>query len=180
MLAALTGCAAIVRAPAPIAPEARAAMGLIDDHARSFSDLRTLTDVVAYMSARLPAAPRPAAPRPETAAPGPGPALGTEVLTRSLLEVVSEKTGYPVDMLELDMAVEADLGIDSIKRVEILSEMTDRAPGLPALETSELAALATLGQVVDYLDQKLAATRGVAEAVAPAVSVTAPPATAEP
>ena len=43
-----------------------------------------------------------------------------------MLEVVSEKTGYPVDSLELDMDIEADLGIDSIKRVEILGAMQSR------------------------------------------------------
>ena len=32
-------------------------------------------------------------------------------------------TGYPVEMLELDMTLDNDLGIDSIKRVEILSAL---------------------------------------------------------
>ncbi|MGH1348428.1 MAG: phosphopantetheine-binding protein, partial [Nannocystales bacterium] len=35
--------------------------------------------------------------------------------------VVSEKTGYPTEMLSPEMNLEADLGIDAIKRVEILS-----------------------------------------------------------
>ncbi len=39
---------------------------------------------------------------------------------RIFLSLVAEKTGYPVEMLGLDMDMEADLGIDSIKRVEIL------------------------------------------------------------
>ena len=43
----------------------------------------------------------------------------TTMLEKMLLEVVSEKTGYPAEMLELGMDMEADLGIDSIKRVEI-------------------------------------------------------------
>ena len=41
-------------------------------------------------------------------------------MTQALLAVVSEKTGYPQEMLDLSMDMEADLGIDSIKRVEIL------------------------------------------------------------
>ncbi len=45
-----------------------------------------------------------------------------------LLEVIAEKTGYPTEMLELDMALDADLGIDSIKRVEILSALQERLP----------------------------------------------------
>ena len=34
-----------------------------------------------------------------------------------MMAVVSEKTGYPQEMLELGMDIESDLGIDSIKRV---------------------------------------------------------------
>ena len=44
-----------------------------------------------------------------------------------MLAIVSEKTGYPVEMLELSMDMESDLGIDSIKRVEILGAMQETA-----------------------------------------------------
>ncbi|MGM0416603.1 MAG: beta-ketoacyl synthase N-terminal-like domain-containing protein, partial [Thermodesulfobacteriota bacterium] len=40
---------------------------------------------------------------------GTGPDIATE-----LLGIVAEKTGYPAEMLELDMSLDADLGIDSI------------------------------------------------------------------
>jgi acyl transferase domain-containing protein len=46
-------------------------------------------------------------------------------LTETMLGVVAEKTGYPTDMLELGMDMEADLGIDSIKRVEILGAVQE-------------------------------------------------------
>ena len=48
-----------------------------------------------------------------------------------LLETVADKTGYPAEMLELDMRLDADLGIDSIKRVEIFSAVQDRLPRRP-------------------------------------------------
>ncbi len=70
-----------------------------------------------------------------------------------LLEVVGEKTGYPPEMLELDMDMEADLGIDSIKRVEILGAMEDQVEDLPPFETDTLAELRTLGQVVEYISK---------------------------
>ena len=38
----------------------------------------------------------------------------------ALIGMISERTGYPPEMLDLDLNIEADLGIDSIKRVEIL------------------------------------------------------------
>ena len=47
-------------------------------------------------------------------------------IDKVLLEIVADKTGYPTDMLEMDMDLEADLGIDSIKRVEILGALQEK------------------------------------------------------
>ena len=68
-----------------------------------------------------------------------------------LLEVISEKTGYPTEMLELDMALDADLGIDSIKRVEILSALQERLPDAPVIEPEHLGTLHTLRQIAAFL-----------------------------
>lgn len=68
-----------------------------------------------------------------------------------VLEVVAEKTGYPVDMLELDMSLDADLGIDSIKRVEILSALQDRLPDAPAVSSEDLGKFTSLRDVVDFV-----------------------------
>ncbi|QLE59067.1 type I polyketide synthase [Nostoc sp. TCL26-01] len=76
-------------------------------------------------------------------------------LAQTLLNITSDKTGYPVEMLELEMDMEADLGIDSIKRVEILGAMQEMYPDLPKPNIEELGDLRTIGQIVDYL-QKLA------------------------
>ncbi len=46
--------------------------------------------------------------------------LDEPTLTERLLSIVSDRTGYPADMLDLDANLEADLGIDSIKRVEVI------------------------------------------------------------
>jgi len=68
-----------------------------------------------------------------------------------LMAVVSEKTGYPIEMLELDMALDADLGIDSIKRVEILAAIQERLPDAPIVKPEHLGALNTLRQVAEFL-----------------------------
>ena len=68
-----------------------------------------------------------------------------------LLKVISEKTGYPTEMLELEMDMEADLGIDSIKRVEIFGAMTEENPQITGVNPQELTELRTLAQIVDYL-----------------------------
>ena len=72
-----------------------------------------------------------------------------------LLEVVSNLTGYPVAMLALDMDIEADLGIDSIKRVEILATLEEKMPGLPAILPDTLGTLKTLGQIASFLKKKI-------------------------
>jgi polyketide-type polyunsaturated fatty acid synthase PfaA len=80
--------------------------------------------------------------------------ITTSKLEEILLTVVSEKTGYPTEMLELDMDMEADLGIDSIKRVEIFGSMTEDYPEVSGVNPQELTELRTLGQIVDYLAEK--------------------------
>ena len=71
-------------------------------------------------------------------------------MAQVLREVVSEKTGYPQEMLELDMELEADLGIDSIKRVEILAALQERLPEIPAIQSEQLGTLRTLRQIVAF------------------------------
>src|SRR5262249_18782050 len=68
-----------------------------------------------------PTAPAPrAVPKPAPSAPPPaGEAPPTEQFRRDLLEVVSARTGYPIDALDETLPLEAALGIDSIKTVEI-------------------------------------------------------------
>ena len=74
-----------------------------------------------------------------------------EKIEATLLEVVSQLTGYPVEMLGLDMDIEAELGIDSIKRVEILSTLEEKMPQLPTVSPEIMGSLKTLGQIVEYL-----------------------------
>ncbi|WP_299566807.1 type I polyketide synthase, partial [Enterovirga sp.] len=81
--------------------------------------------------------------------------------TARLLDLVIKRTGYPKEMIRLDQDLEADLGIDSIKRVEILGSMADAmrsGDGNPAahLEMEKLASFKTLNAIVDYLETALA------------------------
>merc|ERR1739842_48839 len=62
---------------------------------------------------------RPAVPSPLSKQPSPK--VSTEEATRTVLAVLAAKSGYEPAMIESDMALETELGVDSIKRVEILS-----------------------------------------------------------
>jgi acyl transferase domain-containing protein len=137
----------------------------------AFAEVRTLGQTVQYMLASAPAsAPeiaaaaastsvQPFAPVSVTPVTSTGP--GEKELTQALLEVVSEKTGYPVEMLELDTDMEADLGIDSIKRVEIMGAMRTRFPSLPKADPEAFAEVRTLGQTVSYMSSSSGATASV-------------------
>jgi NAD(P)-dependent dehydrogenase (short-subunit alcohol dehydrogenase family)/acyl carrier protein len=72
-------------------------------------------------------------------------------IVATLVEVVADKTGYPLDVLDLDMQLDSDLGIDSIKRVEIFSVLNERIPALAAFKPEELAALGTLRAIAERL-----------------------------
>ena len=81
-------------------------------------------------------------------------------VTDTLLEIVGELTGYPMEMLGMDMDIEADLGIDSIKRVEILSALEERLPGLPTVSPDIMGTLKTLGQIVQHISFDTSADLG--------------------
>jgi polyketide-type polyunsaturated fatty acid synthase PfaA len=76
-------------------------------------------------------------------------------ISESLLSVISDKTGYPAEMLEPDMHLEADLGVDSIKRAEIIGAMQDLFPNLPKLSPEELGEQRTIGKIGEYLAIKI-------------------------
>ena len=129
------------------------ASGLREVKPTELAALRTLGQIVDHMRAHGGAAVHTNGTNgtnghAHAAAPSVGPAVDLEAL---LLAIVAEKTGYPAEMLGGHMELEADLGIDSIKRVEILSAMRERAPGLREVKPTELAALRTLGQIVDHM-----------------------------
>ncbi|ODH00196.1 polyketide synthase [Nostoc sp. KVJ20] len=105
-----------------------------------------------------------AEPAPTTAAPVSGATIDIVDLDKNLLAITSDKTGYPVEMLEMDMDMEADLGIDSIKRVEILGALQEMYPNLPKPNLEELSEKRTIGQVVEYLQSH--ASKGVSIEIA--------------
>lgn len=111
-----------------------------------------------------PAAPSRVEPLPDLSAPPAAPAwagqssegpaggdLGDpqsfERVVEALLTIVEDRTGYPPETLDLDLRMEADLGMDSIKRVEIIGTLQRRLhPGeaVDAAVMDELTRARTL------------------------------------
>jgi acyl transferase domain-containing protein/NADP-dependent 3-hydroxy acid dehydrogenase YdfG len=128
-------------------------------------------------------------PRTIQAAPVPEQPVVQHNHSETLLEVVCEKTGYPREMVNLDMDIEADLGIDSIKRVEIIAAMEERLPNLTRVRPEQMGGLRTLREIVEALGAGggespapvrsmpvvAVATPVIAEQVAPEIPASAAP-----
>ncbi len=126
------------------------------------AELKTLGQIAAKLA---PTAGDAAAPTAQAAVQ---PSASPAEIATTVMAVVSELTGYPVTMLTPEMEIESDLGIDSIKRVEILSTLESRLPELPAVAPEDMAGLKTLGQIVAHLDQNTPAAPPPSAAQAPA------------
>jgi acyl carrier protein len=119
-------------------------------------ELRTIAAIAAMISAATPGASAAPAPAP-VAAPIAVQKPAATVTSSSVLvsadvvrALIAEKTGYPSDMLEDDMDLEGELGVDSIKQVEILSALRDQYPSLPEVDPEHLAELRTIRKIADF------------------------------
>ncbi len=136
--------------------------------------LRTLKSIADYLSAGMAAAPAAGEPAPARVSP---PAPSSAPVLPTLVAIVSEKTGYPAETINPEMDLEADLGIDSIKRVEILSAVAEKLPGAPKVKPEHLGTLRTLKSIADYLSSGMAAapvSPELAPERAPAAAAAAP------
>ncbi len=108
----------------------------------TLAGMRTLGDILNYLNQHQQAA--------VPAAPAPSPQQDSRQV---ILSIVAEKTGYPEEMLTLDQDLESGLGIDSIKRVEIVSALQAAIPALAQAQPETLAGMRTLGDILNYLNQ---------------------------
>ena len=116
---------------------------------RELNALKTIGQILALADSRG-GIPAPASVTAATPAPPPvaAPAAPSVDVGALFMGLVAEKTGYPVEMLSPEMELEAGLGIDSIKQVEIFSALVERLPDLASVEMRELTALKTVGAVI--------------------------------
>ena len=90
-----------------------------------------------------------------------------------VLALVAEKTGYPPDMLDLDLDLEADLGIDTVKQAEVFAAIRE-AYNIPRDDKLKLRDFPTLAHVIQFVRDR---RPDLAAAVA-AETAAAPPAAA--
>ncbi|HMK37470.1 MAG TPA: SDR family NAD(P)-dependent oxidoreductase [Desulfomonilaceae bacterium] len=73
-----------------------------------------------------------------------------EAVREKILELLSHKTGYPPDMLDTGLDLEADLGIDTVKQAEFISEVRDTF-GIPRIEGLKIAEFPTINHIIDFV-----------------------------
>ncbi len=126
-------------------------------------DFPTLARVIQFVYDRRPdltdglrpagqAEARPAAPADldlDLKAPAPP---AEDSIREKVLAIVAEKTGYPKDMLDLDLDLEADLGIDTVKQAEMFASV--RATfHIPREQTMRLRDFPTLAHVIRFAEE---------------------------
>lgn len=149
---------------------------------------RVLTQIVASAQGAPLAAPPapafmpPAAPRLPAAKRDEIPVKSDEVvaaldrqrLTAALLGIVSDRTGYPADMLDLNFDLEAELGVDSIKRVEILTLLQKSLPAEGGAwfrtQLDRFTRVKSLGKLIDAVMAGMPAAGTNVEVASPATA----------
>ncbi len=127
-----------------------------------------------------PSHPTPTA-APEPAAPEPAAAPGSDAeVTQRVLELVAAQTGYPTDLLDPDLDLEADLGIDTVKQAEVFAAIRE-AYSIERDDTLKLRDYPTLRSVVGFvLDHTPQATPATTPAPQASRTPTAAPEPAAP
>ena len=138
--------------------------------------------VAAPAAQPAPAAEVAPAAKPAQAAPS----LNEEDVTKNVRAIIAEKTGYPEDMLDLDLDMEADLGIDTVKQAELFAIMRETY-NIAKQEGVQLKDYPTIRSIIKYAMTNANTADGAAQAapaqaaapvaqVAPAVETVAAPA----
>ena len=81
-----------------------------------------------------------------------------------MLAIVAEQTGYPTELLDPELDLEADLGIDTVKQAEMFATIRE-AYGIERDDSLQLRDYPTLNHVVGFVNER--AGGGPSEEAAP-------------
>jgi malonyl CoA-acyl carrier protein transacylase/NADP-dependent 3-hydroxy acid dehydrogenase YdfG/acyl carrier protein len=92
------------------------------------------------------------APEPVTGMvpPAAPPAPPAEEVAARVVALVAEQTGYPPELLDLDLDLEADLGIDTVKQAELFAQVRETY-GIARDDTLKLRDYPTLNHVIAFV-----------------------------
>ena len=88
--------------------------------------------------------------------------------------MVAEKTGYPEDMLDIDLDMEADLGIDTVKQAELFASLREHY-AITAQEGIQLKDYPTIRHCIKFVLANAGKPQAATTPVAPAAVATPAP-----
>jgi NAD(P)-dependent dehydrogenase (short-subunit alcohol dehydrogenase family)/acyl carrier protein len=136
----------------PISETVPAAAGADSKTARPLVEFQAVPPALATEIGTAKLEVKVISPVPSPALPGKSDA-GDDPVKERILAVVAEKTGYPVDMLDLDLDLEADLGVDTVKQAEVFASVRE-AYGIVRDEQLKLRDFPTLAHVLRFVYDK--------------------------
>ncbi|MHA1432212.1 MAG: SDR family NAD(P)-dependent oxidoreductase [Candidatus Heimdallarchaeota archaeon] len=75
-------------------------------------------------------------------------------IAQEITELIAEKTGYPTDMIEANMELEEDLGIDTVKQAEIFGILRSKWD-LPREEGIRIQDYSTVAKIAKYMVERI-------------------------
>ncbi|MFN8080912.1 MAG: SDR family NAD(P)-dependent oxidoreductase [Kineosporiaceae bacterium] len=146
-------------------------------------DFPTLRDVVGWVHSKKPElaaqaaaavaavqvpAPAPSSAVPAEAAPAAPAASGEDAVASVVVGIVADLTGYPPELLDLDLDLEADLGVDTVKQAEVFAAVREHY-GVERDPNLQLRDFPTLNLVIGWVREKT----GIQPTVAPVAEAVA-------
>ncbi len=84
-----------------------------------------------------------------------------------MVSIVAELTGYPPELLDLDLDLEADLGVDTVKQAEVFAAVRQQF-GVERDDTLSLRDFPTLTHVIGWVVERTGQSSTPVPAEAPA------------
>ncbi len=137
------------------------------DDSRKLRDYPTIAHVIRFVSEKRPdllsnsspassfeaVSPKPSESVERPTSPTSATASTDDPIKKKVLQIVAEKTGYPEEMLDLDLDLEADLGVDTVKQAEMFAAVR-AAYKIPRDENLKLRDFPTLAHVIKFAHER--------------------------
>ncbi len=139
--------------------EVREEFGIPQIKDLKIADFPTIKSVSEFVAEKTDAKPAGKERQPENTTAGSdqaesdGATVGAQSpddIQERILGLLSKKTGYPSEMLDLDLDLEADLGIDTVKQAEFITEVREEF-NIPQIKDLKVADFPTIAHIMEFV-----------------------------
>jgi acyl transferase domain-containing protein len=125
------------------------------DDSLKLRDFPTLNHIIGWIRDRTQpttaaSTVEPEAPEAPATPTAPGTAPARDEITDAVVTLVSQQTGYPPELLDLDLDLEADLGVDTVKQAEVFAAVRTRFD-IDRDDSLKLRDFPTLNHIIGWI-----------------------------